>query len=158
MSDERPLTVRPAAAGDWPVLARMNRHLIEDEGSENAMSLAELQARMEGWRARGDYEVDVIERDGVPAGYAVWQAQSDEYRPGRARVYVRQFFIERALRGRGIGRRAFRQFAAGRLPAGCLITLDVLATNPGGMRFWQSLGFGAYYTRMRMTNLPPDDG
>ncbi|MBI5876054.1 MAG: GNAT family N-acetyltransferase [Chloroflexi bacterium] len=150
--DNQALTVRPAAAGDWPELARMNRRLIEDEGSENAMSIAELQARMEDWHARREYAIDVIGLGQALAGYAVWRAQSDEYRPGRSRVYVRQFFVERALRGRGIGRRAFERLAVERLPAGCLITLDVLATNPGGLRFWQSLGFDTYLTSMRTLN------
>ena len=37
-----PLLIRPATKSDLPILAQMNRRLIEDEGSRNPMSIAEL--------------------------------------------------------------------------------------------------------------------
>ena len=29
------------------------------------------------------------------------------------------------------------------------VAVDVLATNPGGRRFWEKMGFGEYYVSMR---------
>jgi len=43
--------LRDASAADTPLLAQLNRQLIEDEGAANPMSLAELEARMREWLA-----------------------------------------------------------------------------------------------------------
>ena len=98
------LTSRPAHAGDLDGLARMNRALIEDEGTRNPMTPAELRE---------------------------------------------QLFIRREHRRRGCGRAAFRQLTTHHFPAGAEVTLDVLATNPRGLAFWQAVGLAPYATVMR---------
>ena len=40
------LTLRQAERADLPLLAQMNKHLIEDEGSANLMTVGELERRM----------------------------------------------------------------------------------------------------------------
>jgi hypothetical protein len=45
---------------DLPLLAEWNRQLIQDEGHRNPMTVAELQARMQGWLA-GEYRAVVFE-------------------------------------------------------------------------------------------------
>ena len=48
------ITAHSATEADLPLLAEMNRRLIEDEGSENPMTVAELQQRMRAWCGRMD--------------------------------------------------------------------------------------------------------
>lgn len=75
--------------------------------------------------------------------------QSDVYDPDQQVVYVRQFYIEREHRRRGLGTTAFAALQAARFPAAQTISLDVLATNPSGQRFWERLGFEPYFVSMK---------
>lgn len=152
--------IRSAMGADLPKLAQMNKRLIEDEGSRNPMDVAQLEARLRGWLDRGEWQIDVIELHDPTIrithhasrliGYAVYQRRADDYDPMQPVVYVRQFYIEREWRGQGLGRRAFRQLAAERFPPGATLTLEVLATNPRGRRFWESVGFSAYCTTLKL--------
>lgn len=158
--------LRPASRVDLPHLAQMNQRLIQDEGSRNPMNVAQLEARLHGWLDSGAWTVDVIEtEDGRGTteeeelrttphalriiGYAVYQQRADDYDPSQPVVYVRQFYIERERRGQGLGRRAFAQLAEERFPPGATLVLEVLATNPRGRRFWESLGFHEYCTTLK---------
>ncbi len=84
-------------------------------------------------------------------GYAVYTRRPDEYRPEQTVVYLRQFYIERQQRRRGLGRRAFTLLAQTDFPAGCRVEIDVLATNPVGQQFWAALGFMPYSAAMHWT-------
>ncbi len=127
----------------------MNQQLIEDEASRNPMSLAELDHRMAGWLER-DWQVVVIEQGSEPVGYILFQFRHDEYRPSESTVYVRQFFVGRKNRSRGIGRRAFDIVAEAHFHNVSSTVLDVLETNPRARRFWESLGFQRYCTTMKL--------
>lgn len=139
--------LRVATASDIPLLAEMNRRLIEDEASRNRMTLAELEARMQGFLESG-WRVVIIENDG-PVGYALFQFRPDEYDADGTEVYLRQFFIEREHRRQGIGRKAYQALVADWFPADATIVLDVLAANPEARRFWESMGLKAYCTTLR---------
>ena len=69
MGDERCLSYRRATPCDAPFLATMNRHLIEDEGHCNPMTVEELAARMGTWLS-DDYAALLVLRDDEPFGYA----------------------------------------------------------------------------------------
>jgi GNAT superfamily N-acetyltransferase len=141
------LQLRAAEEEDLPLLAAMNRRLIEDEGSRNPMSADALRRRMADW-LRGDWSIDLFVENDTIVGYAVYQLRPDEYNPAQTVVYLRQLYVEREARGRGIGRRMFEMLAQARLPADCPVVIDVLASNPGGRRFWERLGFRPYCTTM----------
>lgn len=145
-----PLHIRRAAESDLPLLAQMNKRLIEDQGSRNPMSVEQLQNRMSGW-LKGDWAIEFFENE-VSVGYVVYQIRRDEFFPEQTEVYVRQFFIERDQRGRGLGSAAFKLLRETRFPAGSRITLEVLATNPKGFKFWSRVGFQPYYTMMDLQN------
>lgn len=53
------LTLRQATSEDAGLLARMNKHLIEDEGHRNPMNLSQLAERMRGFLS-GEYRADLI--------------------------------------------------------------------------------------------------
>lgn len=149
--DAGALQCRAATADDVPMLARMNQQLIKDEVSRNPMSPAELENRMRNW-LEADWQAVVIEQDGEAVGYLLFQFRGDEYRPADSTVYVRQFFINRAHRNRGIGRRAFQLLTETCFPNVTSVVLDVLETNPRARRFWESLGFHPYCTAMKLEN------
>jgi len=144
------LSLRPAARADLPRLAAMNKQLIEDEGSPNPMSIAQLQARMAEWLIADRYRVETIIADETVIGYIIYSIRKDEYFPDRQMVFVRQFYVAREHRRQGVGKRAFELLADTRFPTNCTISLDVLTSNSNGQRFWASLGFQPYYVNLKL--------
>ena len=145
------LLIRTATDADLPLLAHMNKRLIEDEGNRNPMSVVELQDRMNQW-LHGDRKFQLFIEDVTIVGYAVYQFQRDEFFPDQTVVYLRQFYIERAKRNRGLGSLAFKMLVRTCFPEKCTIALDVLASNPIGYKFWSRLGFQSYLTTMHLQN------
>ena len=123
----------------------MNRRLIEDEKSANLMDLEELRERMRGWLG-STYHAVLFEHTKEIIGYTLYRVENETFRE-RQVVFLRQFFIERAYRRRGLGREAvagLKQHFFGN----ALLRLEVLTTNPDGLAFWQSLGFKPYAVTM----------
>ena len=145
------LAIRAANDDDLASLARMNKHLIEDEGSRNPMSVEQLRHRMQGWLVN-DWRIDLFVENDAVVGYAVYQFRQDEYLPDKTIVYLRQMFIERAKRSHGLGTRAFELLTQTRIPADCPIVIDVLVTNPKGAKFWSQVGFQPYCTTMHFNS------
>jgi len=127
---------RVAAFDEVPRLAAMNRRLIEDEGHRNRMTLEQLGERMEGF-LRGEYTAILFLEATEVVGYAL-------LRPVDGGIRIRQFFIERDRRRRGLGRAAVRALLEEVVPAGRRIELEVLETNPEGLAFWRGVGFSDY--------------
>lgn len=135
------IDIRPATPADAALLAEMNAQLIRDEGHRNPMTPAELEQRMAGWLASGEYQAVVFAASGEVAGYALYCFEPEH-------VYLRQFFVRREYRRRGVGRAAIewlRQHAWGDRPR---VRLDVLVTNAGGRAFWRAVGFEDYCVTM----------
>jgi ribosomal protein S18 acetylase RimI-like enzyme len=127
----------------------MNQALIEDEHSDNPMTASDLETRMRDWLAGSWTALMIMSDDNAVAGYILFQEQQDEYFPDRPHVYVRQFYIRGKYRRRGIGKTAFEQIVNDWFPPKTVISLDVLAKNPGGYQFWTRLGFEVYSTNLR---------
>ena len=145
------LAIRAATDDDLLSLAQMNKRLIEDEGSRNPMSIEQLRQRMQGWLGDG-WKIDLFVEDDAVVGYAVYQFRQDEYLPNQSIVYLRQMFIERAKRSRGLGSHAFQLLTQTRIPTDCPIVIDVLATNPKSAKFWSQVGFEPYCTTMHFNS------
>ena len=124
---------------DTSHLAALNKKLIEDEQSDNPMSIDELQNRMAGFLA-GDYNAFYfVEQDEI-IGYALIRHTSDP-------VYLRQFYIDRPYRRQHKGKQAFRELMAYlKLDT---VDIDVLPWNERGMSFWKSCGFAETCVSMR---------
>ena len=136
------LQYRMATAEDIALLARMNRQLIEDEGHRNRMTLPELAERLRQWLAN-EYTAVIFEQGTTPVAYAL-------FHPEAASIYLRQFFVERRYRRRGIGRQAMQLLLTDIWPADRRITLDVLVHNQRGQAFWHALGFQDYAITLEM--------
>jgi GNAT superfamily N-acetyltransferase len=132
------LEFRVADPSDAKLLGRLNFQLIRDEGHRNPMTEAELADRMLEWLSSGTYEAALFFLEAELMGYALWS------KDGVDRIYLRQFFVNRDWRRRGVATRAFNLLAKELLPAGTRIKVDVLCGNATGIRFWRSLGFRDY--------------
>jgi len=131
---------RTIELGDIIQIAVWNVELHEDEGSV-PMSVVQATERIKAWLATGRFHGMVILLDKVEVGYLLYEepAASADQRDSVESIYLRQFYIARESRRKGLGTEAFRFFL--REIGEKRVTLDVKATNPNGQRFWESLGF-----------------
>ncbi|HET7229496.1 MAG TPA: GNAT family N-acetyltransferase [Longimicrobium sp.] len=134
---------READENDAPFLADINRQLIEDEWDGGGMSLERLERRMRRWITEGDYRAILFQEGGQTVAYSLVSVDED----GES-AYIRHFFVLHAKRAGGVGRRAIELLFREIIPPTARVTLDVLASNHGGHRFWRSVGFSDYAIRM----------
>ena len=142
------ITLRPATLDDVEMLAAMNSELIKDEKCANPMSVTELQERMTQLISQ-DWEGLVFLLDGLEVGYTLLQRRDSQYAGTPKIFFIRQFFVCRRHRRRGVGRAALEQIERTICCAGSQIELGVLESNPNGRLFWESLGFVPASTTMR---------
>ena len=132
---------RTAVEDDLALLAELNRQLIQDEGHENLMSIAELENRMRAWLAR-PYTAILFLNEGDVVGYAL-------YRTDNAGIFLRQFFIRRDQRRKGLGRAAIETLCRRVWPTGARVTLEALTANQAAIDFWHAVGFEDYALTLR---------
>lgn len=140
------LTLRSATLRDVPLLARLNRQLVEDEGARTRLTLDGLEARMRGW-LRGEYAATLFELGRETVAYAL-------YRKTGAGTHIRQFFVVHHARRRGIGRRAIQLLLERVLASEATIELGVLAHNRSALRFWKAVGFAEYVITLEKLRRP----
>ena len=130
------MNYRRATLTDCALLAELNQQLIADEGHRNAMTLPELERRMRGWLT-SDYAALLFEEAGAVVVYCLYREEAEE-------VYLRQFFVVRDRRRRGIGRYAFRILRSKIWPRNKRLTVDALVGNTGAIAFWRVVGCRDY--------------
>ncbi len=140
------LSFRPATLRDVPLLAHLNRQLVEDEGARTRLTLDGLEARMRGW-LRGEYAATLFELGGESVAYAL-------YRKSDGGTHIRQFFVVRHARRRGIGRRAIELLLKRVLASEATIELGVLAHNRRALDFWKAVGFAEYVITLEKLRRP----
>ncbi len=150
-----PFDIRAATEADLPLLAQMNKHLFEDAGSHNPMSIDDLRDRMATWLTANEWKIMMLAQGGAVFGYMVYQVRPDSYEPETAFVYVRQFFIERDWRRKGLGRTTFEAIARAHFPAQSKVVIDALASDPNATAFWAALGFEPYSVTMMLQYAGP---
>ena len=143
---------RDAVDADAPMLAEINRQLIEDEWGGGGMSLERLEARVRRWLSEGEYRAVLFQEDGADVAYALVSIDDED-----DSAYIRHFFVLHAHRRGGVGRRAATTLLREIIPAAARVTLDVLASNAAGHAFWQSVGFRDYSVRMERLPAPAAD-
>jgi predicted acetyltransferase len=130
------MTFRSATLDDCTLLARLNHQLIQDEGHRNRMALSELEQRMKRWLS-GEYRAVLFEDEAEVVAYALFREQSED-------IYLRQFFVVRDRRSRGIGRKAVELLRAQVWPKNKRLTVEVLVANRRAAAFWRSAGYADY--------------
>ena len=135
------LVFRVATAEDAPQLARWNQQLIEDEGHDNAMSLDQLVVRMRAWLTT-EYQALVFDECDVPAPVPVAYAL---FREAPEWIHLRQFFVARDRRRRGIGARAVALLRDTVFPSNVPVIVEAMAWNQAALSFWRAVGFADRY-------------
>jgi ribosomal protein S18 acetylase RimI-like enzyme len=136
------MNFRRATVDHCRQLAELNHQLIRDEGHRNKMTIAELEQRMHGWIV-SQYGAILFEdeKDTKNAmevvGYALYREEPDE-------IYLRQFFVARHLRRKGIGRRAMEILRSQIWPKNKRLTVEVLTQNAAAIAFWRAVGYKDY--------------
>jgi len=125
---------------DIPQLANFNKQLIEDEKSDNPMSVSELEKRMDDFLTT-EYDAYFFEKDSVIVGYALVKKSCSP-------LYLRQFFIGREYRKNHCGTEAFHALLEYLEVES--IDIEVLSENEAGNHFWESLGFKEVSRYMRL--------
>ena len=127
-------------SSDIPQLAVFNKQLIEDEHSDNPMSVPELEKRMDSF-LNTEYDAYFFEEDKLIVGYALVKKSCSP-------LYLRQFFIGREYRKNHYGTKAFHALLE-YLNVDS-IDIEVLSGNKPGNLFWESLGFKEVSRYMRV--------
>lgn len=136
------LTYRHATPEEAALLAELNHQLIQDEGHRNRMTVPQLETRMRNW-LKTEYRAVLFEQPGEVVAYAL-------YRPEEDATYLRQFFVRRERRRRGIGLAAMNVLLRNILRPGGRLYLDVLVSNSAGKAFWKAVGFQDYAVTLEM--------
>ena len=125
---------------DLDILTTMNQQLIEDEHSNNTMSIEELRDRMK-YFLETEYRAYLFYEKAVLVGYALVHMKKQPY-------FLRQFFICRDQRRKGYGKTAI--YAILKQLDVENIDIEVLSENKKGIAFWQSCGFTEYSRYMKL--------
>ena len=133
------MTFEKAAASDVEELAELNRQLIEDERHPNPMGPAELAERMARWLREG-YTCYLAREAGTTVGYCLYRDDGDHY-------YLRQLFVVRTHRRRGIAR-TLMDWMYDNIWTDKRVRLDVLAHNEEAVAFYRACGFRLAVLRM----------
>jgi predicted acetyltransferase len=127
---------RRATSDDCALLAELNHQLIRDEGHRNKMTVHELEQRIKNWLA-SEYNAVIFKKAGEIVVYALYREQPEE-------IYLRQLFVVRDQRRKGIGREAVEILRSKIWPNNKRLTVEVLAQNTAAIAFWRSVGYKDY--------------
>jgi ribosomal protein S18 acetylase RimI-like enzyme len=131
---------RFAMLKDAPLLARMNRQLVEDECHRNRLqSDSWLEKRMRGFLT-GEYRAVLFELDGRTVAYVLYTDRTEH----ADTIYLRQIFVDRTCRRKGVGREVMRILLEEIWPADKRITVGVLEDNKAAIDFYKASGFRTY--------------
>ena len=130
------MNFRRATLNDCALLAELNHQLIRDEGHRNRMTVPELEQRMKGWLA-SEYAAVLFENDGEVVAYALYREQPEE-------IYLRQLFVARNRRRKGIGKEAVKILRTKIWPNNKRLTVEVLVQNEAAVAFWRAVGYKDY--------------
>jgi GNAT superfamily N-acetyltransferase len=125
-----------AVENDLDLLAEWNHQLIQDEGHRNPMTVSQLRERMREWIS-GEYNAIVFSKIGEPVAYALFRENEKE-------IYLRQLFVRRDKRNKGLGKEAVMLLQKEIWPKSKRLTVEVLSGNKMGINFWHSVGYKDY--------------
>lgn len=130
---EKNFTIRPGSREDLPAVHALVRELAMYERAEH-----EFTATVEDYRRdfdAGFFEVLVVEADGQAVGMALYYTSYSTWK-GRM-MYLEDFVVKEAYRGRGAGRALFDAFLEQARKKGCrLVKWQVLDWNEPALNFY----------------------
>ena len=130
------MNYRHANLDDLPILVRMNRQLTEDEQHRNRFKSEEwFKERMRSF-LKGEYEAVLFEIDGKAVAYALYRNHLEH----DDTIYLRQIFVDRSFRRRGLGRKIMETLMKEIWPEEKRLTVGVLIDNEAAFSFYKSVG------------------
>ena len=133
------MRIQKCTIADIPILAKLNKQLIDDEKNNNSMSINELENRMREF-LETEYSAYFFIQNSQIIGYALLKNTTEP-------VYLRQFLIDREYREQHYGKQAF-QMLIQHLNLN-KIDIEVLPWNQTGYLFWKNCGFKELNIAMR---------
>ena len=128
-----------AGLADVEELAELNKRLIEDEAHPNPMNVPQLSQRMRAW-LQGEYACYLATEDGCTVAYCL-------FRDDGAFYYLRQLFVERGHRRRGMATKLL-DWMYRNIWIDKKTRLDVLSHNESAIAFYKAYGFRIGCVRM----------
>ncbi|WP_372017545.1 GNAT family N-acetyltransferase [Pseudoxanthomonas sp. 10H] len=135
-----PILLRPAVAGDVPLVLDLVRELAiyERLADEAVATAADMHAALFGPRPAA--EVVIAECDGTPAGFALFFVSFSTFL-GKPGLYLEDLFVRPEHRGRGVGLRLMGHLARLATERGYgRFEWSVLDWNTPAIEFYRRLG------------------
>jgi GNAT superfamily N-acetyltransferase len=148
-----PVTTRPAAATDLPLIAALIRELAEYERLADEVRLDEAVLGRYLFGARPMAEVLIGEVDGSACGFALFFHNFSTFE-GRPGIYLEDLFVREIARGRGLGKALFAALARLAQERDCArLEWAVLDWNAPSIAFYRKLGARSLdeWTGMRLS-------
>ena len=135
-----PISVRPAAPADIPLILSLIRDLADYERLAHACTATESDLARHLFGDRPPAECLIAELDGSPEGFALFFTTFSTFlaRPG---LYLEDLYIRPHARGRGLGRALLATLASLATARGCgRLEWSVLDWNEPAIGFYKRLG------------------
>jgi GNAT superfamily N-acetyltransferase len=137
------LAIRPAQAGDLPVVYGFIRALADYERLLDTVSAREADIGRDLFGPQPRVFADLAEVDGAPVGFALWYYSYSTF-VGRHGIYLEDLFVVPEARGRGAGKALLRTLAQRCVGEGLgRLEWAVLDWNAPSIAFYDALGAAA---------------
>jgi GNAT superfamily N-acetyltransferase len=134
------IEVREASAADVPTILSFIRELAGYERLSHEVVVTEETLRENLFGERPYAEVLIAERDGSPAGFALFFHNFSTFL-GRPGIYLEDLYVKPGLRGSGIGKELLARLARLAIERGCgRLEWWVLDWNEPSIGFYKELG------------------
>ncbi|WP_240126478.1 GNAT family N-acetyltransferase [Thermomonas alba] len=140
MVDARVLSIRPATAGDVPLIHQLIVELAEYEQLAHAVVATEADLHAQLFGERPAAEVLIGEVNGEAAGFALFFHNFSTFL-GKRGLYLEDLYVRPAFRGAGLGRHLMAALARIAVQRGCgRFEWSVLDWNQPAIAFYRRLG------------------
>ena len=134
------LSIRPATAGDVPLIRQLIAELADYERLAHAAVATDDDLRAQLFGERPAAEVLIGELDGEPAGFALFFHNFSTFL-GKRGLYLEDLFVRPAFRGSGLGRHLMAALARIAVQRDCgRFEWSVLDWNEPAIAFYKSIG------------------